>query len=78
MVLEGGELYIILYDLQVLITGRGLEVIEEAIAKSTLFWVKESPSGKDDEKSSVFIDSIQVKGSVHRLIGKFERFKDDQ
>ena len=78
VVLEGSELYIILYDLQVLITGRGLEVIEEAIAKSTLFWVKESPSGKDDEKSSVFIDGIQVKGSVHRLIGKFERFKDDQ
>ena len=72
VVLEAGELYIILFDLQVLITGRGLDAIEEAIADSTLLWVRESPSGKDDEKASTFIDEILVRGSMHKLMGKLK------
>ncbi len=69
---EGSELFIILYDLQILITGRGLEVIDDAMANSELLWVKESPSGKDDEKSSVFIEEIQARGSVHKLMRKLK------
>lgn len=69
---QGAELFIILYDLQILITGRGLETIDEAIANAELLWVKESSSGKDDEKSTVFIETIQARGSVHKLMSKLK------
>ncbi|GEM_PF-2264305 len=72
VVLEGSELMIIMPDVQVLITGRCLHVIEQHIAACGLRWVKASPSGKDDGQSDVFIDEIQVKGSIHELIGSLK------
>lgn len=72
VVLEGHELMIIMHDLQVLIRGRCLHIIEEHIVGRDLLWVKQSPSGKDDGGSQIFINEIQVRGSIHKIIGKLK------
>ena len=72
IVLEGSLLMIILPDLQVRIKGRNLDVVYGHIGRSELIWIKQSPSGKDDGVSQVFISEIQVRGSIEKIIGNLK------
>ena len=68
IVLESGELMILLHDLQILVKGRNLDVIEEHLSANQLLMLKPSPSGKDDGLSQVYISHIIVTGSIHELM----------
>lgn len=63
-VLEGETLKIIAYELHVHIKGRNLLKIRDYLKSETLLWLKESPSGKDDGASKVFISDIVARGKA--------------
>ncbi|MDO5970299.1 hypothetical protein Q4Q35_10825 [Flavivirga aquimarina] len=63
--LSGGKkLDIIAYDLVITISGRNLAPVKKYLAKESLIWMKESPSGKDDGQSETFISNIEIKGEA--------------
>ena len=57
---ENKVLKIITHDIEATLYGRNLDVIEEALSMGHLIWIKESPSGKDDAVSQVFIEHIDI------------------
>ncbi len=63
-ILDGEILKLIAYELNVLIKGRGLRKIRDYLKSETLLWLKESPSGKDDGASKVFISDIIARGKT--------------
>ena len=46
------------YD--VTIEGRGLQILDDYLSQENVNWIKEDPSGFDDPKEEVFIQSINV------------------
>lgn len=59
---DGRQILIITHDLTITIDGRNLSDIEEYLSKEHITWLKESPSGKDNNTSEVFISGIQIEG----------------
>lgn len=57
-----GELIIKALELEIRITGRNMAKLEDSLAKENLLYIRQSPSGHDDEKSSVFVSDISVQG----------------
>ncbi|MEP0296509.1 MAG: hypothetical protein ABJE13_16625 [Reichenbachiella sp.] len=57
---EGKELRVIAHDIEATISGRNLDVIEDYLSGGQLLWLKESPSGKDDGVSQVFIQRMDI------------------
>ncbi|MFY0689079.1 MAG: hypothetical protein JXQ90_18050 [Cyclobacteriaceae bacterium] len=64
ILLEGKKLVIKTYGIHIAIEGRNLAVLEEYLSDELLLWVKESPGGKDDGKSHVFVSDIYIQGKA--------------
>lgn len=47
-------------ELDIVITGRSLEILCDQFNEEKVLWIKESPSGTDTEDDPVFIASIKV------------------
>ncbi|MEO9476824.1 MAG: hypothetical protein ABJG41_14875 [Cyclobacteriaceae bacterium] len=56
----GTELTISFHETTFIITGRNLEVLEEAFSLEQVIWVAESSSLMDDGSAHVFVENIQI------------------
>ncbi len=63
----GGQITIKAHELLISIEGRNLRPIRNYLKEQTLLWLKESPSGKDDGQTSVFISNILIEGKTVSL-----------
>ncbi len=49
---------------RITINGRGLEVLEEYIAREIVNWIKESETLLDDKDEHVFVSEIKIEGNI--------------
>ncbi|WP_442267618.1 hypothetical protein ACSIGC_08095 [Tenacibaculum sp. ZS6-P6] len=61
---KNDALFIMAYQLLIIIKGRNIAPIDEALASESLLWVSESFSEKDDGISPVFISNITIEGKA--------------
>jgi len=59
---ENSRLLIKSHDFEITLTGRSLDRLYESFCEELVLYVRESPSGTDDGKSSVFISKIEIEG----------------
>lgn len=59
-----GLLYITTELVQVVLSGRGLNILARYLNEERVSWIRESESGMDDGQEDVFIGSIEVKGTL--------------
>ncbi|MDF1864398.1 MAG: hypothetical protein P1U70_06170 [Saprospiraceae bacterium] len=58
----GRDLQIKMNDLEVVITGRGLNFLEEWLNEEKVLWIKESNTSIDEGKGEVYISNIKADG----------------
>ena len=51
-------------ELDITITGRGLDELENWLSDEKVLWMKESPSGEDTLEGEVFIWSIEIEEKI--------------
>ena len=64
ILLSNQKLLIRTLGLDVTISGRGLDLIDEAISTETLLYIKQNASDYDDAQSNVFIKDILCEGDL--------------
>lgn len=51
-------------EVEVTITGRGLDKLHHWLNEETVLWIKESASGADTEEMDVFVSGISIEGEL--------------
>lgn len=59
-----GQIRILTKDWTILVEGRGLKPLEEYFSNEQVRWIKESPSGIDEEEQEEFINRISIQGEL--------------
>lgn len=58
------QITILSYELRINIEGRNLKPLRDALKREKALWIRESPSGKDDATTDVFVVSIEIEGKT--------------
>ena len=51
-------------EMEIIMEGRSLDKLADWLSEEKVLWIKEAPSGTDDETSEVFISYIRVEGDL--------------